>query len=202
MSCKTDLFLSFILKYKGRLTAALNCCPSFRFFLSLHSGVENYFQVCLSGSTDVCNVFHLLVIISFHILNGFALKKCYQADVSVCFWLRCGGFKRLFLFFVSVLKKNPFVFSSLLFHIVWMPRHTWMGNSVCSPVLWYFKHGFYKLLRYCLEEKSFDNMNCNWFFLDHKCSNCYVYMSRPDLYSSFYFFLLCTSLLFGSLWQV
>lgn len=110
MSCKTDLFLSFILKYKGRLTAALNCCPSFRFFLSLHSGVENYFQVCLSGSTDVCNVFHLLVIISFHILNGFALKKCYQADVSVCFWLRCGGFKRLFLFFVSVLKKNPFGF--------------------------------------------------------------------------------------------
>lgn len=48
--------------------------------------------------------------ISFHILSGFALKKCYLADVSVCFWLLWGGFKRLFLFFVSLLKENPLGF--------------------------------------------------------------------------------------------
>lgn len=100
------MFLSFILQCTGRPTAASNCCPSFRFSLSLQSGVENYFQLCLSGSTDVCNVFHLLFIISFHIVSGFALKKCYLADVSVCFWLLWGGFKRLFLFFVSAKRES------------------------------------------------------------------------------------------------
>lgn len=110
LECKTHLFLSFILKCRGRPTAASHCCPSFRFSLSLQSGVENYFQLCLSGSTDVCNVFHLLFIISFHIMSGFALKKCYLADVSVCFWLLWGGFKRLFLFFASLLKENPLGF--------------------------------------------------------------------------------------------
>lgn len=106
LECKAHLFLSFILNCTGRPTASSNCCPSFRFSLSLQSGVENYFQLCLSGSTDVCNVFHLLFIISFHILSGFTLKKCYLADVSVCFWMLLGGFKKLFLLFLSAKRES------------------------------------------------------------------------------------------------
>lgn len=58
----------------------------------------------------MCNVFHLLFISSIHIQCGFTLKKCYLADVPVCFGLFWGGFKRLFLFFASVLKENPLDF--------------------------------------------------------------------------------------------
>lgn len=112
LECKTHLFPSFILKCAGTPTATSNCCPSFRFSLSLHSGVENYFQLCQSGSTDVCNIFHLLFIISFHILKVFTLKKCYLADVSVLFfWLLWAGFKRLFSFFFDSTEKekNPWL---------------------------------------------------------------------------------------------
>ena len=135
LECKTHLHLSFILKCEGRPTAPENCCPSFRFSLSLHSGVENYFQLCLSGTTDVCNVFHLLFIISFHILSSFTLKKCYLADVSVCFWLLWGGFKRLFLLFASVLKENPLGFYKASVSHGLAGQATQMENSVCSPVL-------------------------------------------------------------------
>lgn len=83
LECKTHSSIIYPEVYRQTESTA-NCCPSFRFSLSLQSGVENYFQLCLSGSTDVCNVFHLLFIISFHILSGFTLKKCYLADVSVC----------------------------------------------------------------------------------------------------------------------
>lgn len=119
LECKTHLFLSFILKCRGRPTAASNCCPSFIFSLSLQSGVENYFQLCLSGTTDVCNVFHLLFIISFHILSGLALKKCYLADVSVCF-SGCFGvdLRGCFYFFVSAKRESSRLFTSLLFHAV------------------------------------------------------------------------------------
>lgn len=109
LECKTHLFLSFILKYKGRLTAALNCCPSFRFFLCLLSGVGNYFQLCLSGSTDVCNIFHLLFIISFHIRASFEKvlsSWCVCVFLAVLGWI----YAVLFFFFFCLLKENPFSF--------------------------------------------------------------------------------------------
>lgn len=49
--------------------------------------------------------FHLLFIISFHILKVFTLKKCYLADVSVCFWLLWAGFKSLFFIFCFHWKR-------------------------------------------------------------------------------------------------
>lgn len=151
-------------------TAGSSCCPSLRFPLSLQSGVENYFQLRLSGSTDVCNVFHLLFIISFHILSGPALKKCYLADVSVCFWLLWARFKRLFLpfylfiyvFFISGLSAKR-ESSRLLQYKPSVPHaltaQTYLNgkNSVCSAVLWYLKQTsvFYKHLWVCLGRKGF-----------------------------------------------
>lgn len=123
--------------------------------------MENYFQLCLSGTTDVCNVFHLLFIISFHILSSFTLKKCYLADVSVCFWLLWGGFKRLFLLFASLLKENPLGFYKASVSHGLTGQATQMENTVCSPVLWYLKNkDFYKLLWY---RKVFYDMYLNWF---------------------------------------
>lgn len=68
------------------LTAALDCGPSsFGFSLERHSGVKRYFEHRLNGSGDVCNVFHSLAIISFHIRCSFTLKQLYLANIDgVC----------------------------------------------------------------------------------------------------------------------
>lgn len=117
--------------------------------------MENYFQLCLSGSTDVCNVFHLLFIISFQIQSGFTLKKCYLADVSVCFWLLWAGFKRLFLFCASLLKENPLGFYNPPVPHGLSPDAPEWKTVVCSDT------GQIKVLIncYCLEGRAFDNMN-------------------------------------------
>lgn len=121
-----------------------------------------------------------------HHFISYPERVCFEEVLSswrVCVFLAAlWWIEEVVFIFCLYLKRILSFFSSLLFHIVWMHRHTWMENSVCSPVLWYFKHGFYKLLRYCLEEKSFDNMNWNWFFLDHKCSNCYYYTCLDQIY--------------------
>lgn len=71
------------------------------FTSSLQSG-EKYFCLWLSSSTNVCNVFHLLLgVILFHVL---ALKMYYPVDVSVCFLAALAGFKRLFFLFFPPLS--------------------------------------------------------------------------------------------------
>lgn len=178
-----------MLKCSSRLTAALNRCPSFSCSLSSRSGVDNYFQLRLSSRTDVCNVFHLLFIISFHILSGPALNKCYLVDVCVFLAVFGVDLKGLFLSLsVSLLKESLCGFYKLS-----APRQCLTGQTYLN-----WKSAFLYLFFYCLIAKNtFLQMSVllrREHFpppLDQKCSSCYAYPYKLD-------FFLCLSIFFPS----
>lgn len=82
----------------------------FTFSLSLQSAEENYFRLCLSSSTDVCRLFHLLLIV-FILRPSFedvlssgcvsAFFRLFWVDLRDCFylfiWLCAGRESSLFL---------------------------------------------------------------------------------------------------------
>ncbi len=142
--------------------------------LCLSSQVWRTIFSCLSGSTDVCNVFHLLFIISFHILSGFALKKCYLADVSLCVFGCFGVDLRGCFYFLSKRESSRLLQAFCSTRSDCPDVREWKTVFVRLFSDTWKNEGFYKLQWHCIEGKVFDNRNLNWFSLDKKSSDCYV----------------------------
>lgn len=134
-----------------------------------------------------------------HHFISYPERACFEealADAAVCFWLLWGGFKRLFLlFFVSLLKENPLGFyRPPVPHGLTAQTHL-NENSVFQLFFDTWNNRFHKLLC-CSEEKGCDDVSFNWFSSAYKCSSCYVYLHKLDLFYaslSFCISLSCTS---------
>lgn len=112
----------------------------FTFSLSLQSGEENYFRLCLSSSTDVCLVFHLLLIvfISRPSFEDVLSSGCVDAFFSFFFffsfsmlWVDLRDCFCLFIY-LSLLKENAIIFSSLVSQLL---RHTWIEYCFVASYL-------------------------------------------------------------------
>lgn len=96
---------------------------------------------------------------------------CFGVDLRGCFY-----------YFLSPCSKRILsAFTSLLFLMVWLPRHTWMKNSAFQPFFDTWNNRFHKLLC-CSEEKGFDDVSFSWFSSAYKCSSCYVHLHKLDLF--------------------
>lgn len=133
---------------------------------------------------------------SFHFISwaGLLWRSCYLADVSVCFWMLLGGFKRLFLFFCLCAKRESSrllqAFCSMRSRCPDVPEWKCLFN--CSLIPWKKKvKDFINFYSTIWKEKVFDNMNLGWFSLDKNA----VY----NCVTSVIFWVLCISRFFSCL---